>query len=51
MNHDTILRIIQARVADPIAIYLFGSTATGAVHESSDIDLDKAGMMGLTLCT
>ena len=39
MNRDTILRIIRSRVADPIAIYLFGSAAADAVHESSDLDL------------
>jgi predicted nucleotidyltransferase len=39
MNHDTILRIIRSRVPDPIAVYVFGSTAAGAVHESSDVDL------------
>ena len=39
MNRDTILRIIRSRVPDPIAVYVFGSTAAGAVHESSDLDL------------
>lgn len=39
MNHHTILSVIRSRVPDPIAVYVFGSTAAGAVHESSDLDL------------
>jgi predicted nucleotidyltransferase len=39
-NHKkTIVDLICARINDPIAIYLFGSRAADAVHESSDIDL------------
>ncbi len=39
-NHqEAIVELICARVADPIAIYLFGSVAADAVHESSDIDI------------
>jgi predicted nucleotidyltransferase len=39
MNHERTLSIIRSRVADPVAVYVFGSTAAGAVHESSDLDL------------
>ena len=39
MNHDTTLQIIRDRLDDPIAIYLFGSTASAEVHDTSDIDL------------
>jgi predicted nucleotidyltransferase len=39
-NHqETIIQLICARVADPVAIYLFGSVAADAAHESSDIDI------------
>lgn len=39
-NHlETIVQQICAQINDPIAIYLFGSRATGAVHDSSDIDI------------
>jgi len=31
--------LIRDRVNDPIAIYLFGSRVTDAVHESSDFDI------------
>jgi len=31
--------LIQDRIEDPIAIYLFGSRATDAVHEASDFDI------------
>jgi predicted nucleotidyltransferase len=39
MNREKTLQIIRNRLDDPIAIYLFGSAASGAVHDSSDIDL------------
>jgi predicted nucleotidyltransferase len=39
-NHQkAIIKLICGRVADPIAIYLFGSVAADAVHESSDVDI------------
>ena len=39
-NHqEAIIKLICGRVTDPIAIYLFGSVAADAVHESSDIDI------------
>ncbi|MEE4270204.1 MAG: nucleotidyltransferase domain-containing protein [Thermoanaerobaculales bacterium] len=36
---NTIIGLIRDRIDDPIAIYLFGSRATEAVHEKSDIDI------------
>lgn len=36
---STIVGLIRERVPSPIAIYLFGSAAMDAVHDSSDIDL------------
>ena len=39
-NHqEAIVRLLCARIDDPIAIYLFGSMAADAVHDSSDIDI------------
>ncbi len=39
-NHqEAIIRLIRDQIDDPVAIYLFGSVAADAVHESSDIDL------------
>ncbi len=39
-NHqEAIIRLIRDQIDDPIAIYLFGSVAADAVHESSDIDI------------
>ena len=38
-HQEAIIQLICGRVTDPIAIYLFGSVAAGAVHESSDIDI------------
>ena len=38
-NHqETAVQLICARIENPVAIYLFGSRAADAVHESSDID-------------
>ncbi len=39
-NHqEAIIRLIRDQIDDPVAIYLFGSMAADAVHDSSDIDL------------
>ena len=39
-NHqEAIIRLIRDQIDDPVAIYLFGSMAADAVHESSDIDI------------
>ena len=39
-NHqEAIIRLIRDQIDDPVAIYLFGSRAADAVHESSDIDI------------
>ena len=36
---EIIIQLIRDQIDDPIAIYLFGSMASDAVHDSSDIDL------------
>ena len=38
-QRNMITDLIRDRVKDPIAIYLFGSRATDAVHETSDFDI------------
>ena len=38
-QRNMITDLITDRVKDPIAIYLFGSRATDAVHETSDFDI------------
>ena len=39
-NHqEAIVRLIRDQIDDPVAIYLFGSMAADAVHETSDIDI------------
>jgi predicted nucleotidyltransferase len=39
MNDAEIVRIIRQAVPDAIAIYRFGSTASGQTHAESDVDL------------
>jgi len=39
VQKDIIVDLIQRRIDDPIAIYLFGSRTADAVHEESDIDI------------
>jgi predicted nucleotidyltransferase len=36
---DAVVRTVRARVADVVAIYLFGSLARGDDHAGSDVDL------------
>jgi len=38
-HQESIVQLIRAQINDPVAIYLFGSVAADAVHESSDIDI------------
>ncbi len=37
--NDAVVRILKESVPDLVAVYLFGSTATGATHAASDVDL------------
>jgi len=39
MDDSAIIRIIRAAIPDAIAIYRFGSTVEGGMHERSDIDV------------
>jgi predicted nucleotidyltransferase len=39
MKQEDVIRVLRDGIDDPIAIYLFGSAASGAVHDASDIDL------------
>lgn len=39
VNADQIIKIISSQLSDVVAIYLFGSAASGEMNDESDIDL------------